>query len=215
MKKNPKISLKFKSKKVLELCVALSILIHTVVFLAFKKFEPEVVVLSKQEMSMEVQDIPETEQSKKPPPPSTPSVPVESEDEELLDDITIEDTMDIDFTTFEEVAAPKPPTVEEEEIPPFLPLEDQPKIIGGDAAILKHLKYPEIALKAQIEGQVVIQFVVSKEGVPGQFNIIKTLNKACDEAAIEALKKVRFTPAKQRDKPVPYRMSYPIRFVLK
>ncbi len=102
-----------------------------------------------------------------------------------------------------------------EEIPPFLPLENQPKMIGGDAAILRHLKYPEVALKAQIEGQVVIQFVVSKEGVATQFKVIKSLNKACDEAAIEALNKVRFTPAKQREKPVPYRISYPIRFVLK
>ncbi len=214
MKKHPRVSLKFSSKKVLELCLVLSLAIHMLLFFAFKKFEAEAVFFSDVETTIEVQDIPETEQVKRPPPPSAPAVPIESEDEELLDDITIEET-DIDFTTFEELPEPPQPIVEEEEIPPFLPIENQPKMIGGEAALMKVLVYPEIALRAEIEGVVTIQYLVGKDGVPRDFIIAKSLNKACDDAAIAALQQMRFVPATQRDKPVAYRMSRPIRFLIK
>ncbi len=214
MKKNPKANMQLRSKKVFEACLIVAIILHIAVFSAFKKFETEEYVFDETETILEIENIPETEQIKKPPPPAAPSVPVESEDEELLDDITIEET---EFESFMfDDAPPPPPRIEEEEIPPFLPYEDQPKVIGGLAAIQRLVKYPEIARKAGIEGQVLILVLVSTDGIPTEFQVVKSLgNNGCDEAAIDAIKQVRFIPAKQRDRPVPFRISIPIRFQIK
>jgi protein TonB len=140
-------------------------------------------------------------------------VPIASEDEDIMDDVTIEDT---DFFEFDDdMAPPPPPPPEEEEIPPFLPLEDQPKIIGGLDALYKHLKYPEIARKAGIEGTVIISALIGKTGQVEQIRVDKSLgNNGCDEAAINAVKQVKFTPAKQRGRPVKFWYSFPIKFKL-
>ncbi|MFC1734326.1 energy transducer TonB, partial [candidate division KSB1 bacterium] len=105
---------------------------------------------------------------------------------------------------------------EEEEIPPFLPFEDQPQPIGGMDAIRNLVKYPELAQKAGIEGLVIIQVLVDKEGVPREFNVVQSLgNNGCDEAAIDAIRQVRFIPAKQNGSPVPFRMNIPVRFQIR
>ncbi len=102
-----------------------------------------------------------------------------------------------------------------DEIPTFIPIENQPKLIGGNVALMKELSYPEIALRAGIEGVVVVQYVVSKEGIPTDLKVVKSLHDQCDEAALNALRPMRFIPAVQNGKPVAYRMSRPIRFVIK
>ena len=158
MKTNPKVNLKIKTRKTLEICMVLSLLMHIGLFLSFKNFEGDDIVIDDVKRVIEVEDIPETEQIKRPPPPAAPALPVESEDEELLDDITIDETDLVNFTQF--TAPPPPAPAAEEEIPDFLPLEDQPQIIGGLAAIQKRVVYPSLAKKAGVEGlvQIKVQF---------------------------------------------------------
>ena len=212
MKVNPKVNLKLRARKVFEVCLVLSLMAHLVMFLSFKEFKSRGFDIDESEKTLEMEEIPETEQIKPPPPPAAPSVPVESEDEELMDDITIEDTDVLNFTAFDE--APPPPT-EEEEIPDFLPLEDQHKIIGGIEAIQKLIKYPEIAVKAGIQGRVQIKVLVNEQGKPVDFKKIITLGTSgCADAAIAAIKQVRFIPAKQRGRPVKFWMQIPIKFTL-
>lgn len=214
MKVNPKVNMKLRARKVFEACLVLSLGLHILMFLAFRDFKGEGVELDELNQILEIEDIPETEQLERPPPPSAPAVPVESEDEDLMDDITIDDTEIVDFTSF--AAPPPPPPVEEEEIPEFLPLEDQPRPIGGIEAIQKLIKYPEIARKASIQGQVVIHVLVNEEGIPIETRVLKSLgNSGCDEAAIEAIMKTRFYPAKQRNRPVKFWMAIPVKFQLR
>jgi len=214
MKVNPRVNMKLKARKLFEVCLILSLAVHIFFFLAFKEFTGADIAMDELDQILEIEDIPETEQLKKPPPPAAPAVPIESEDEDLMDDITIEDTEILDFSNFD--APPPPPPIEEEEIPDFLPLENQPKPIGGIAAIRKLIKYPEIARKAGIQGQVVIHVLVNEEGVPIETKVLKSLgNSGCDEAAIDAIMKTRFTPASQRNRPVKFWMSIPITFQLK
>ena len=214
MKVNPKVNIKLRTRKLYEVCLILSLAGHIFFFLAFKEFASSDLDLEKLDQILEIEDIPETEQLKKPPPPSAPAVPIESEDEDLMDDITIDDTEILDFSSFD--APPPPPPIEEEEIPDFLPLENHPKPIGGIAAIRKLIKYPEIARKAGIQGQVVIHVLVNEEGVPVNTRVLKSLgNSGCDEAAIDAIMKTRFTPATQRGRAVKFWMAIPIRFQLK
>jgi len=101
------------------------------------------------------------------------------------------------------------------EIPQFLPLENQPKIIGGYEAIRKNLKYPESAKKDGIEGVVFVKALIGIDGIPERIELVKGLgNDRCNLAAIEAVSRVKFTPAMQDNKPVRFWFNIPIRFRL-
>ncbi|RKY86960.1 energy transducer TonB [candidate division KSB1 bacterium] len=211
MYKNPKVDLKLKYRKVLELCLIISLALHTILFLGFKKFESQPVEEVAPQLNIVIEDIPKTVQIKAPPPPSRPAIPVASEDEDLMDDVTIEDTE----IKFDEIPPPPPPPqVTEEEIPPFLPFEQQPKIIGGYEAFRKTIIYPEIAIKAKVEGQVIIRTLVNKKGIPEKFQVVKGIGAGCEEAVIAALRKTKFTPAMQRDRPVKFWINIPVEFRL-
>jgi periplasmic protein TonB len=215
MRQHPKVDLRAKSKKVLELCVMASLLAHLAVFLIWPKFEYVAQASDSQVMQIQVEDIPPTQQVKRPPPPARPSIPIESEDETLDDDVTIESTEEMDFT---DIPPPPPPPEEEEEvIPPFLPLEDQPKLLGESlGAQLKSLiKYPEMARKAGIQGQVFVRALIGKDGSVEATEIVKGMpNTGCDEEAVRAVLQLKFAPAKQRGKPVRFWFSVPITFSL-
>lgn len=105
--------------------------------------------------------------------------------------------------------------IQEEEIPKFLPFENQPRPIGGIEAIQSKIKYPEIARKAGIQGQVVIHVLVDEKGIPSELKILRSAgHEELDEAAIEAVKKTRFTPAIHEGKAVKFWMAIPIKFQL-
>lgn len=213
LKKNPNADLKFQYKKVIEFALVLSLLFCIIVFQAFKKFEHKETMSDIEIQKIEAEEIPQTQQEKLPPPPSRPLIPIESESEDIPDDVTIEET-DIDF---DEVPPPPPPppTDDDDEII-FVPYDDPPTPIGGFQAIQKKLKYPEIARKAGIEGQVVIYAKIDKKGNVIKTRVVKALgNSGCNEAAIKAIKSVKWKPAMQRDKPVTVWVSVPVKFRLK
>ena len=80
---------------------------------------------------------------------------------------------------------------------------------------MKHVKYPEIAREAGIEGTVLVQCFIDKKG-----NVIKTVvvkglkGTGLNEAAMDALEKTKFKPAIQRDKPVGVWLAIPVTFKL-
>ena len=78
-------------------------------FLTFPRFVNKMVLDEEIQIVIEQIDIPQTEQFDRPPPPARPSVPVESEDEDIADDLTIEET---DLDSFEAWDAPPPPPSE-------------------------------------------------------------------------------------------------------
>ena len=156
---------------------------------------------------IETFDIPQTEQIKIPEPPARPSVPVASEDEFFDEDITIEDT---DFDDFEDWDAPPPPPSEGPNVK-FIPYDKAPK-----PKIPIRPVYPEIAQEAGIEGTVVIQAFVDKKGKVTDTVVLKGIpNTGLNEAAMTAIEKTRFKPAKQRDRAVGVWISIPVNFRLK
>lgn len=101
------------------------------------------------------------------------------------------------------------------DIPDFLPLADQPRPIGGISAIQKRIKYPEAALIAGVEGQVVVQVLIDEDGDPIEFKVLSSPgNDDLEKAAIEAIRQTKFEPAIQKGVPVKFWMSIPIRFQL-
>lgn len=215
IKKNVEFDLKLKYKRMIELALALSLLICIIVFQALGKFERRRLEKTFEVKKIEVSEIPQTQQEKLPPPPARPAVPIESESEDIPDDVTIEDTE----INFEELPPPPPPppAAEEDETASFFVAYDEPpEPIGGFAAIQSKLVYPEIARKAGIEGTVTVQARISETGEVIDTRILVPLgNSGCNEEAIKAIKAVRWKPAKQRDKPVTVWVSIPVRFKLK
>ena len=93
-------------------------------------------------------------------------------------------------------------------------VEQMPVLIGGLGNLQKQVKYPETARQARIEGRIIVQFIVSETGSVINPKVIRGIGGGCDEAAIEAVKKVTFKPDSQREVPVPVQYSLPIVFRL-
>lgn len=212
MKKNPDANLKLKYKKVLELGMIIALFGMILIFQLLRAINLEAVETEKKEIQIEVADIPPTEQIKRPPPPPKPSIPIPSESEDIPEDLTIE-TTDLDFS---DIPPPPPPPEDDEGMNIFVAYDEPPSPIGGFGAIQKALKYPEIARKAGIEGRVIVQVLVSEKGQVIKTRVIKSLgHSGCDDAAVNAIKSVKWKPALQRDKPVKVWVAIPVIFRLK
>lgn len=214
MRKNPEVDLKFRYRKVFEAATVIALGVLIVAFQVSKRLELKAVQRTAARIEIKMEDIPPTQQFKRPPPPARPAVPIETESEDVPEDVTIEST-ELDFT---EVPPPPPPPKEDEEKPPppFVPYDRKPEPIGGWAAIQRNLVYPEIARKAGVEGTVYVYAWIDKQGNVRDAKVIKSLGVAgCDEAAVNAIRAVKWKPAMQRDKPVAVWVSIPVKFVLK
>lgn len=212
IRKNPSVSLKLRYPITVRATLLVSVVLLITTMVAFPRFD----VISSLEKNVHVDieqfDIPQTQQFELPPPPSRPAMPVESENEDLADDVTIEETELDDFVEWD---SPPPPPDEGPRVR-FIPYDDPPVPVGGYGAIQRHIVYPEIAQEAGIEGTVVIQAFVSKKGKVTETLVLKSIpNTGLDEAAMEAIKKTKFIPAKQRDRAVGVWISIPVNFRLK
>ena len=96
----------------------------------------------------------------------------------------------------------------------YVAVDQMPEPIGGIAAIQKKIKYPEIAKRAGIEGRVYIEAFIDEKGNVTKTTVLKGIGAGCDEAAMNAIKKVKFTPGRQRGKPVKVQVSVPVIFKL-
>lgn len=213
MDKNPDANLKLKYKKVLELGLLISLFLMLVTFQLLRAISLEATESKPVDIKIEVADIPPTEQVKRPPPPPPPkpSIPIPTESEDIPEDLTIEAT-DLDLSDI----PPPPPPPEDEGSFIFVAFDEPPTPIGGFGAIQRALKYPEIARKAGIQGRVVIQVLVSEKGEVVRTKVLQSLGHAgCDDAAVAAIRSVKWNPAMQRDKPVKVWVSIPVIFKLK
>ena len=84
--------------------------------------ETDIDIETESQIIIENIEIPETQQFETPPPPARPSVPVESEDDDLADDLTIEET---DLDSFDAWDAPPPPPSGPQV--KFIPYDDPPR----------------------------------------------------------------------------------------
>lgn len=171
-----------------------------------------IVVAAQEEIFME--EIVQTKQEIKAPPPPRPTVPVEVPNDEILEDEIIEIDAELDLGDMFELPPPPKPKNQEEEIEEeiFVVVEQQPQLIGGIAAVQSKIVYPEIALKAGIEGRVIVQFVIDKEGRVNDPIVIRGIGGGCDEEALRAVKEAKFRPGLQRGRPVSVRYTLPITF---
>ncbi len=165
-----------------------------------------------EQIVIQMDDIPETRQVRRPPPPPRPAVPIETESEDVPDDVTIEST-DLDFDDVV-LDLPPPPSeiadqaMEDEPIEVWA-VEEKPKAITRVVP-----KYPLFAQKAGIEGTVLIRILLGKDGRVKEARVMNG-KEILRESALEAVKQYVFTPARQNDRPVQVWMAIPIRFRLR
>lgn len=94
-------------------------------------------------------------------------------------------------------------------------LDKWPAPVGGIEAILNNVVYPEKAREEKIEGKVFVLALIDERGNVEKISIEKSANKLLDEAAMEAIKKVKFTPGELNGKKVKAEVTIPVAFKLK
>lgn len=109
--------------------------------------------------------------------------------------------------------------VEYEEDPIFVVVEEMPEFPGGQDSLAKfiaaNLVYPVKAKENNIQGKVMIEFVVDEKGKVTNAKVIKGIGSGCDEEALRIVNRMpKWKPGKQRNKPVNVRFVLPIKFSL-
>ncbi len=100
--------------------------------------------------------------------------------------------------------------IEEDAPPPdFVPYEKEPVVVRKVDP-----KYPEIALRAGLEGNVYLKVWVDKEGKVRKAVVLKSDAEIFNQAAIDAATQWVFTPAVMQKGPVSVWVSIPFRFRL-
>ncbi|MBK7234019.1 MAG: energy transducer TonB [Saprospiraceae bacterium] len=115
----------------------------------------------------------------------------------------------------------EPPPVVEEVVPekPFDFVEQMPEFPDGQAAMMKYIqsnmKYPAIARENDIQGTVVLQFVVGPDGGISKVKVARGIGGGCDEEAMRVVRSMpKWRPGKHNGKAVPVNFTLPIKFRL-
>ena len=207
--KQPEANLRLTYRKTLWTCTGISVVLQVALFGIFPSFEADAYVKSEDPVIIQLEEIPETKQERRPPPPTRPVVPIATDNPDLPEDTDLD--LDLDDL------APPPPLEdlleeveleEEEEIVELWRVEKQPTPTKRVVP-----EYPDIARKANITGKVFVTALIGKDGKVKQIGKI-TGSDVFHEAAKAAAQKWEFEPAMQNDKPVKVWVSLPFTFKL-
>ena len=177
------------------------------------------------DINFEEEMIPITEQEQKPAPPPPEAPKVEEVLEIVKNDAQVEEsTIEASEETGKavEVKYVAPPVVQEEEPEEqqiFQVVEEMPEFPGGMAECLKFLgkniKYPTISQENGVQGKVIVQFVVNKDGSIVDPVVVRSVDPYLDKEALRVIKMMpKWKPGKQRNKPVRVKYTVPVTFKL-
>ena len=108
---------------------------------------------------------------------------------------------------------------EPEEQTIFEVVENMPDFPGGQAALMqylaKNIKYPTIAQENGVQGRVIVQFVVNKDGTIVDPVVVRSVDPYLDKEALRGIKAMpKWNPGKQRGKAVRVKYTVPVTFRL-
>lgn len=204
---------------------AFSVMFVALEWTAREKSDDGEVFSAPREVTLDDELIPITLPEKKvvPPPPASVSkaeiIDIVENDAEIeetnlasLDD----QTEFIDISALEEIVLEPEP---EPDDVPFQIVEDMPEFPGGQQALLKylsdHIKYPSICRENNIQGRVVLQFIVNKDGSIVDVEVIKPVNPSLDKEAVRVVSTMpKWKAGSQRGKPVRVKYTLPVNFRL-
>ncbi len=150
-----------------------------------------------------------------------------AEDQMLTQKEVIEEKAAISNVTFDkgtdDISAPvannENQKITEETEAPLIVAEQMPQFPGGDAEMLRfiktNLRYPVSAQENGIQGTVILNFVVNREGKITNIKVVRGIGFGCDEESVRVIGKMPdWSPGKQRGQAVSVSFTMPIRFVL-
>ena len=225
IKKSPKANLEDKRLTFvfMGLIVALAIL-----YTAFEWTQREITVHEAENEDFLVEEeiqIDQTFQEETPPPPPEPEeVPEVIEEIKIVEDDV--ETEEVNFSTEDTKEAVEIKQVEfeeeeeEEEIEQiFLVVEEQPEFPGGMAKLMKYfsdnVRYPVVAAENGIQGRVICQFTVWRDGSIRDIVVVRGVDKSLDKEAVRLIENMpKWKPGKQRGKEVSCKFTVPVSFRL-
>ena len=161
-----------------------------------------------------------------PPPPPSVAVPVISDDIEIVDDdiptdniFSFDDTpLQVDIYDYREEV--KEEVIEEETYDVFV-VDKKPSFNGGDANsfsawVASRLVYPEIAKENGVQGRVVLQFTIQRDGTLGKVKLIRGVDVSLDKEAMRVVSSSpKWEPGRQSDRAVNVTYTFPVIFQLR
>ena len=163
-----------------------------------------------------------------PPAPEAPALPMLSDALEVVDnDVTV----DLDFQSLDETDVPvdiqeyvRQEVVEEEvedDPIPFVTVEQKPTFNGRDANefskwVNSQLVYPEIAKENGVEGRVILQFTIGKDGRLQDVKVLRTPDESLAQEAVRVVSSSpKWEPGRQRDRAVKVSYTFPVIYRLR
>lgn len=190
-------------------------------------------------------ETPRTAEPPPPPPPPPPPTPQAMEivandlpdvESVVFQDQSISEETAIEAPVIQETHAapppPPPPRFQEAEQEIFKIVEENPTFPGCEEVpgkaerkkcaeekllefIYRNIQYPAVARDNGVEGMVVLQFVVEKDGSITNIKIVRDIGAGCGEEAKRVVAKMpKWNPGKQRERPVRVQFTLPVKFVL-
>ena len=222
VKKSPKATL--EDKKMLFLLMGFVMVLSLLyIGLEWTNSEVKVYEVANSDFLLEDEIEIQTTQEELPPPPPPP-VPEVIEELNIVEDDVKTETIKIETEDNKDkivisapVAAPK--VVEEDDQVIFQVVETMPTFPGGDQALFKFLsdniRYPVIAQENGIQGRVICQFVVNRDGSIVDVEVVRSVDPSLDREAIRVIRSMpNWKPGMQRGKAVRVKYTLPVNFRL-
>ena len=163
-----------------------------------------------------------------PPAPVAPALPMLSDELEIVDDNV---AVDLDFQSLDDTDVPvdiqeyvRQEVVEEEvedDPIPFVTVEQKPTFNGRDANefskwVNSQLVYPEIAKENGVEGRVILQFTIGKDGRLQDVKVLRTPDESLAQEAVRVVSSSpKWEPGRQRDRAVKVSYTFPVVYRLR
>ena len=230
IKKSPKANLENKKLlfKEIGLVIALGL---TLLAFNWSTSEKAVSTLeADQQVEVEEEIVPITNDTPPPPPETSVAEPVMSDIIDIVDDDIKVDTKIIineddknqgveikEYVQAAEIAE----EVVEDDVIPFAIVEDKPMFQGKDANeftkwVYNNIVYPEIAKENGVQGRVTLQFEIGKDGTVSNVKVLRGVDSSLDKEAVRVVSNSpKWTPGKQRGKAVKVKYNFPVTFQLK
>ena len=225
---SPKADLQKKSLMFLEIGLIVALGICLLAFEWSSSDKVETIDLAAQTVAVEEEEIINTQEQQE-IPPEIPKIPVLSDIIDIVDDdiqvnddlfIDTEDNANLGVEIMDYHTAVEEEEVEEEAIQ-FALVEEKPKFQGGDANtfsawVNKNLNYPEIAKENGVQGRVTLQFTVNTDGSVSDVKVLRGVDSSLDKEAVRIVSQSpKWTPGKQRERPVKVTYVFPVIFQLR
>ena len=153
-------------------------------------------------------------------------MPVLSDEIEIVDDdiptdniFSFDDTpLQVDIYDYREEVTEE---VIEEETVDFVRVEYKPTFNNGDANtfsrwVAEHMVYPEIAKENGVQGRVILQFTILRDGTLGNVKVLRGIDPALEKEAVRVVSSSpKWEPGRQRDRAVNVTYTFPVIFQLR